>query len=264
MSKLRFLAAASFFVALTAACSDDDTGSQEAPAVDAGTDAAPDPGRSDADPPEIDAGREGGQEQTCTAAAEQLLQPIDSVSTGEVTELGTDGDITTVFVDASAGGTAGASSNPRLYVSLASRSRVDVTDKTAGTSAAWDLALKRAVLFTNGGHGGSGQGEAAFLPGKEIAEVTAADATSATFRQEVFFDAECNPQTDEAGAVRTSFDGWYDYELATHAVTPKLGTWLVKGATGQLFKVQIMTYTGLPDGGIGMSGGRYVLKVGAL
>lgn len=200
----------------------------------------------------------------CSAAAEQLLKPIDSVSTGEVTVLSEENGVKTVFVDAAAGGTAGQATNPRLYVNLESLARVDVTDKTATSSTAWDLAIKRPIFFTNDGHGGSGQGGAVRLVDKEFDAVTTADATSATFATETFFDADCNPQTDATGAVKTTFDGWYDYNTADNTLSPAAGTWLVKGGTGKIYKLAIVTYYATPDGGVGMSGGRYVLKVGAL
>src|SRR5207244_3049931 len=73
-----------------------------------------------------------GGAASCTAAREQLLKPVDAVSTGEVSVLETSGDTKTIFVDASAGGTQGASMNPRIYVNLESLSRVAVTDKNAG------------------------------------------------------------------------------------------------------------------------------------
>jgi hypothetical protein len=47
-------------------------------------------------------------------------------------------------------------------------------------------------------------------------------------------------------------------------LTPHAGTWIVKGATGKLYKVQILSYYATPDGGVGQAGGRYTLKVGAL
>jgi len=199
----------------------------------------------------------------CTAAREQLLQPIDMVSTGAITVLSDTGGVKTLFVDASAGGIPAAGANPRIYLNLETATRVDVTDKTAATSTAWDLAIKRPILFTNSGDGGSGQG-GALIVAKDFEAVSSADASAEIFAPERFFEADCTAKVDATGAVRTSFDGWNDYDLATNILTPHAGTWLVKGATGKLFKLQILSYYAAPDGGVGQSGGRYTFKVGAL
>lgn len=211
-----------------------------------------------------DAAREASA-TSCTAALETLMKPIDKVTTGAVTILD-EGDASsgrTVYVDATAGGAAQAGVNPRTYVDLATSTRVDLTDKTASASTEWDLALERAVLFTNGGHGGPGAGSAIYVA-KTFADVTAADAAGKTFPAERFVDEACNPVVDQTNAVKTTFDGWYDYDLATSKVTPKAGTFLVRGAKGALYKVAILSYYATPDGGVGLAGANYVLRVGKL
>lgn len=243
----------SLLAALAVACSDTDGGGATVD-VDAGATPA-----DDAGPTDDDAGAGG-----CSAASDQLLTPIDAVASGEVSVISTEGAVTTLFVDATAGGVAGASSNPRVYVSLSTLAKVDETDKTAPTSSAWDVAFKRTTIFTNGGQAGPGQGESSFVPGKTIDEVTSADAASASFRTETFLEEDCSPRVDATGAVLTSFEGWYDYNQATHFTAPKPGTWLVKSASGALFKIELVTYFGRPDGTVGESGGRFVVKVEAL
>lgn len=200
---------------------------------------------------------------TCTAAKETLLTPVDAVSTGEVKTLSEAGGVKTLFVDASAGGAQGGASNPRVYINLETATKVDVTDKTAPSVTTWDLAVKRPVLFTNSGDGGSGQGGAIKVE-KDFDAVTSADA--GTFAPESFFEAgdECKAKLDETNAVRTSFDGWYGYDPATHLLTPNAVTWVVKGATGKLFKVAITSYYANPDGSAGQAGGRFTIKVAAL
>ena len=121
----------------------------------------------------------------------------------------------------------------------------------------------RAVLFTNGGHGGPGSGSAVYVP-KPFADVGASDAIGKTFPEERFVDAACDPIVDQTNAVKTTFDGWYDYDLATSRVSPKSGTFLVKGAKGELFKVAVLQYYATPDGGSGISGANYVLRIGKL
>lgn len=258
-------------VALSAAgCSSSD--SSPTPAADAGA--------SDADTnTDIDAGNEPDDTEDastadqqspdddasagCSAAIDQLLAPVDKVSEGAVTTLSDENGTRTIFVDGTAGGAAASASNPRVYLNLETGARVDVTDVAARTETTWDLAIKRPVLFTNGGQVGSGSG-GAVLVAKDFADVTAADAESATFVTEEIVDAECAPKVDQTGAMRTSFDAWYDYDGATHHLTPHAGTWLVKGATGKLYKIQILSYYANPDGSEGEAGGRYKLAIGAL
>jgi len=209
------------------------------------------------------AGSDGSGTGECSAAREQLLGAVDSVSTGEVTVLATEDDVTSLYIDATAGGTAAAASNPWIFVSLADSERVDVTDVTSTESTAWDLALKRALLYTNSGEAGPGQGGAALID-KEFADVSADDARDAEFSTEKFFDAECNPTLDVTGAASTSFSTWYDYDSESHALSPHPGTWLVHGGTGKLYKLRITNYYGTSDGGTGMAGGAYLIDVAAL
>jgi hypothetical protein len=105
----------------------------------------------------------------------------------------------------------------------------------------------------------------AVLIDKDFDEVTAADAPSATFATEQFFDADCNAQTDPTGAPLTTFATWYDYDPSTHVLSPHEGTWLVRGADGTLYKLAIETYYANPDGSEGTGdGGTYAVDVAPL
>lgn len=252
-----FLSAPAIFVALATGCADD-TLPDAAPTPD-GPDAAAEPSdadRADDALPPLDAG--GG----CTAALEALMKPRAEASTATVAVVQEAGGTALLYVDATAGGAQGAAENPRVYVDLAARSRVGVGDVAARTDPSWDLALERAAIFTNGGQGGAGQGAAVFLPGRELADVTAADA--AGLATEAFVDDACAPRLDAAGTVRTTFDGWYAYDPSSHQLSPAKGAFLVRGGKGALFRVQIVSYYGAEDGGAGTAGGRYLLRVGAL
>jgi hypothetical protein len=200
----------------------------------------------------------------CSSAMQELLKPVDAVSPAEVTVLASDASVRTLFVDATAGGSQQAAQSPRVYLNLESGTKVQLSDVAAKSSTEWDLAIKRPVLFTNVGHGGPGQGGAVFLPGKGFAEVTAADGADKTYATETFLDTECNPIVDQIGSVKTSFDGWYDYDTSNNSLTPRAGAWLVRGGTGKAYKIEILSYYATPDGGVGQAGGRYTMKVQAL
>jgi hypothetical protein len=200
----------------------------------------------------------------CSAARAQLLGAVNSVSTGNVTVLSSTGGVTTLYVDASAGGIAAEATNPWIFISLGSNAKASVTDTTAAASTGWDLALKRPALYTNDGDGGVGQGGAVLIQ-KGFASVVAADASSATFATEKFFDAQCNPMTDPIGAPLTTFSTWYDYNQTAHTLAPAAGTWLVRGGTGALYKLRIDSYYSNPDGSDGTGdGGTFKIDVGAL
>jgi len=247
-------------------CSDSsagDDGGTTPPSATTTTPAPTTPPTTEPTTPPTEAGSDAAV-VSCTAALENALKPIDKVTTGQVLVLDDSAGARLLFVDATAGGAAGASTNPRTYVDLGAGKRVDVSDKAAQTSTDWDLALERAVIFTNGGHGGAGAG-GALLVSKPFADVTAADVAGKTFPAERFVDESCAPIVDQTNAIKTTFDGWYDYDLATSKVAPKNVTFVVKGGKGALYKVAITQYYATPDGGgPGLAGANYTLRVGAL
>jgi hypothetical protein len=190
-------------------------------------------------------GGEGGDAASCDSVRAGLLGTIDAVSNGAVTVTSPPNAAKiTVIVDASAGGFMAAARNPYLYVSLANKARVDVTDLQADISPTWDLALKRDNIRSNGGDSGPGEAEVAELPGASFDAVTAATASSAVFSRDTFIDANsCAPITDETGKPATSFNGWYVYAAATMSLTPADKVYLVRGANGtSLYKLQIENY----------------------
>jgi hypothetical protein len=241
--------------------------------MDAGSPSKLDASTADAQPltdagPNVDAAVDSAMgsdatADTCSVAREQGLMPINKVSTGEVVFLRDEEGGKVIYVDASAGGRAAAPGNPRLYLNLGTRTRVDVTDTAARTSTAWDLALKLEVLFSNSGDGGIGQGGAT-LVSKDFAMVTASDAPANPLFKEFFFDADCNIKRDRIGNVLTSLEGWYQYDQATMRLSPGLDTLLVRGATGSLYKVRVLKYRAKPDGTDGTVGGRYLLNIAPL
>lgn len=247
-------------VTLLAGCS---SSSNVAGAGDAGT--TNDANASDAgNTPDPDAGTGTGGSQ-CTSARDQLLPPVDKVSEGAVSVVSDSDGVKQIYIDATANGQA--ATNPRVYVDLATGTRVDLTDKAATSSKDWDLAFKREIIFTNSGDAGPGAGGAAVLS-KPFASVTTSDLASADIAPEAFFGEECAPKTDATGAPLTTFTDWYDYNMnAGHRVTPKANrTYLVRGGTGRTYKVGIKAYNALPDGGSRSpdAKGFYLLEVSAM
>jgi len=200
----------------------------------------------------------------CSSARDTAVGPIDAVSDGVVKIVSDTAGTRTVYIDATAGGFSAARDNPYTYVSLKTGARVDITDKAAFDSTGWDLAFKRATVHTNSGDAGPGLGGAAFLAGKTFDAVTVADGTSATTKIEDWFDADCQPYLDMTNAIKTSMYGWYNYDGATMQITPKTGTFIVKGAGGELYKLAIETFYGTETGGTGTVSAKFIVKYAAL
>ena len=212
---------------------------------------------------EDDSGIPSGGTQ-CTAARDGHLRPIAKVSTADVKVISTTDGVTTLYVDASAGGAMEAAKSPRVYIKLTGE-KVEVTDKGAFESTDWDLALKRVDLFTNSGDAGPGKGGATLVR-KGFDAVSAADADGATIEPEKFFDEECNGLKDEASYIITTLSGWYNYEVGSGPSVKSGVSFIVRGADGtSRFKLGIVSYTGTSDGGTdGQATGRFILKVAPL
>lgn len=169
------------------------------------------------------------------------FRPIPRRSTGAVTTVIV-GDVTTATVDATAGGPAAAADNPYVYVDLIAGRRVEVSDLEAATSTVWHVALKRASLKLNGGDSGPGAVAAARIAAGSLAEVTTAPAD---FVSDDWANAACALVTTANGEPATAMGDWYDYDPATHRLTPKAEIWVLRiGADGPLRKLQLVTYYG--------------------
>ncbi len=114
-------------------------------------------------------------------------------------------------------------------------------------STRWDLAFRATSVLVNGGVSGPGQG-AAVVIARPFEEVTEAPA-----------DAEFLVDAEGAPAVASSQGGWYNYNPATHVVTPVPGrTLVVRTADGRYAKLRIVSYyQDNPDEIDGSSSSRY-------
>jgi hypothetical protein len=202
----------------------------------------------------------------CTEVRAALLGAVDQVSGGEVVVFANGGDATSIHVDASAGGRQAAAQNPWIYLSLATASRVDLTDLEADASKGWDLALKRELIRTNSADSGPGGGGAVMLEGRGFDGVSVTDVQDVIVREDDFIDGDtCEATVDEEGKLVSTFSGWYDYDPATHSLAPKDATFIVRSADGvRLYKLRILTYYSTPEGGTGQASGFYGLRLAEL
>ena len=193
---------------------------------------------------------------SCSAARAQQFGAIETVSTGNVQLLSDSGGVKTLYVDATAGGQNGVTTHPWLFIALGDATKVALNDLSVARILGLGSRPSSAPsIYTNGGEGGPGKGASAFLD-KDFANVTSADVAGADFFSEKFFDDDCNAIVDVTGAASTSFSTWYNYDEATHVLSPVPGTWLVRGATGKLFKLALRELLRHPERWHGQRGWR--------
>lgn len=164
-------------------------------------------------------------------------RPIDTVSTGEV-QTSSGGGVTTLLVDATAGGLAGAADNPYIYVDLVGGAKVEVSDVDAFEDATWQLALKRSSFRVNGGDSGPGGVEAAVVDAATMAEVTTAPSGFVT---DDWADDDCAVAIAPGGEPLTAMADWYDYDPTTHVLSPKPQVWILR-IDGDDYKLRIDSY----------------------
>jgi hypothetical protein len=123
-----------------------------------------------------------------------------------------------------------------VYLDLRSGSTIEVADPA--TSGAWDVALSRTRIATNGGTSGAGAGAAADPGLASLALITAATGTFVV-------DAPLavpGPPGSGTYSGNPALAGWYDYDAATHAVSPKPKAYVIRTADGGFAKLAITAY----------------------
>lgn len=118
-------------------------------------------------------------------------------------------------------------------------------------STGWDLAFQRTMIQTNSGTSGTGQGGARLLDGDFTATLDV--PTTEGFEVDAMLPLPGPPGSGEFSG-NPSLNGWYDYDGATHAVSPKPVAFLVRTAAGDYAKLRISAW----------SDGVYTIDVGTL
>jgi hypothetical protein len=125
---------------------------------------------------------------------------------------------------------------------------VDSTSTTAWTYAdfetgaelpatgAWDLRFQRFHISTNGGVSGTGGVAIAAVTGMPFAAVTVAPTTG------YISDTADSDGDGLPDYALDQGDGWYDYDSATHVLSPKPIVWVVKTDGGATLKLEISKY----------------------
>lgn len=133
-----------------------------------------------------------------------------------------------------------------VYYSFAAK---DVLSLGKPAANDWDVAFKRSVISTNGGESGSGDVVGVDLTALGIAgdfvDVTAGDANQVAADDWV------------SDGKKLVLDGYYTYNMQTHAMTVTRNVYALRDAAGRYLKLQILEING---GGAPPAMGSFVLK----
>lgn len=237
---------AALLASATAACAEKDpapTGTADATATadagifsDAGASPDADAGASpDADAASLDSGSASPDADTAdadscdpVATAREALGAVDAVAGPSITA-SEDADVTTLTVDASAGGVQGQATEPYVYLDLATLQQVEISDTASFTDGSWWIAFKRSSIRINGGD--SGPGPLLMTSVEGSFEDAAAPGPQGEWLTDDFVSDTCEVDANERGIVTTAFGDWYDYDFTTHTVqAPENTTFFVYNA----------------------------------
>ena len=214
----------------------------EATSGDGDGDGDGDPATSDPDPdPNPDEGLCGAL--ACEDALALDLSLQEAVSAGAVSSIQV-GDDWVSEVDATAGGTMAAPTNPWVYLRFGvdGLEKVEIDDFAALSSGAWDIAAKRFGVRVNSGSSGPGCVEVAAVDGAFAEVDEAPDPTS--FAAEDFYDDSCvlvEDMSGQPGSAAFAMAGWWGY---AGCVTTTGQVYVLSLADGQLVKLTVEAYYG--------------------
>jgi hypothetical protein len=152
----------------------------------------------------------------------------------------------TLQVDAS-------SASAWTYVSIVSGAVITVS--SPATSTDWDLAFQKAQIQTNSGSSGLGKG-GALVPPQGIPYDSATQSDTIGFTVDSMLPVPGPPGSGmfSGNPMLSGTDGtngWFDYDMSSHTVTPKPIFFFIRTANGNYGKLQITAY----------AGGIYTIKV---
>ncbi len=126
-----------------------------------------------------------------------------------------------------------------IHYSFARKDTVILTPAQAETDTSWNIAFKRSSVILNGGVSGSGDDA-----GIDLA--TAGHADSTNFAG--FSDLGSIGSDWVSDSYNMIIDEWYSYNPQTHALSPTQNVYIMKDATGNYVKFQVisMVNPGMP------------------
>ncbi|MEZ4267473.1 MAG: HmuY family protein [Myxococcota bacterium] len=165
------------------------------------------------------------------AAGDYAKLAIDAFDDGvyalRVASLARDASPVTLHVDAS---------DPERWVAVSLRDAAPVAVDDPASDHSWDLALRRTELRTNGGTSGPGAGGAFSAAAATFDDL--GDTSALAFAADAMVPLPGPPGSGESSASPV-LSAWYDYDPATHSVTPKPGIFFVRTADGGVAALSI-------------------------
>lgn len=110
---------------------------------------------------------------------------------------------------------------------------LQVTSDAPETDTEWDLGFQRFQIKLNGGVSGSGDVEVATTT-EAYENVTEAPANG--------FETDLPDGDDDNEDPDYALSSWYDYDPATHVLTPKSATYVLKSSDGAYFRLAMTSY----------------------
>ena len=130
-------------------------------------------------------------------------------------------------------GGANPASDSWTYLNL--RTGAIVTPATPETSTEWDLAMRGYHVMTNSDISGGGTGGALKTDATSLLDL--ADVPSDTFTLDTTMTVRGASMPGNA-----AFTSWYNYDMATHAMTSKNAVYAIRLANGDFAKLQLTDY----------------------
>lgn len=119
-----------------------------------------------------------------------------------------------------------------IYLDLASAVGVArAAGDSPPDSASWDIALRRFHIKLNGGASGPGQAATAWLDAIGFDDVDEVPAGAEFITDEADADGDDTPEY----VMSTGDTRWYNYNIMTHVLTPKEGTFVVRASSGATY-----------------------------
>lgn len=144
----------------------------------------------------------------------------------------------TVLGDATRSATIDATSKGGwVYVDLDASTALSAAE--ALSTKAWDIALQRFKVISNGGVSGDGPVAVARLPGQSFEALAAAPSGADPY----VTDAPDGPDADTDVDSAFLADGaWYAYDLAQHRLVPRDVTFVVRTTEARFVKLRFDSY----------------------
>lgn len=122
-----------------------------------------------------------------------------------------------------------------VYLRLDTGAEVTVSDPAA--SREWDVGVRRYFIKINGGASGGCGSEASVQTGADFAGIARAPVGGYVTDQPDSADDDMEPDY-----ALSQNGGWYDYNVMTHALTPRAQIYFLKTCTSGYRKLQMTGY----------------------